>query len=451
MIFLHNTLTGKREKFKPIRGKRVGFYTCGPTAYDYAHIGNLRTYIFEDILKRTLLLNNFSVRHVMNITDVDDKTIKKSLEENKPLKVLTSRYAKAFKEDLKKLNIVRPDKFAPATLYIKEIISAIKKLIEKKFAYQKGSSVYFRIKKFSGYGQLSRIRQRDLKTGATVDVDEYDKDNPADFVLWKARTEKDGNNFWKSPWGNGRPGWHIECSVIAAKELGQPFDIHAGGVDLIFPHHENEIARAEAVSGKRFVNYWLHGEHLLVDGQKMAKSLNNFLTLRDLEERGFSSLVYRYFVMQAHYRSKLNFTWQALSAAQNALKKIWVAARDLPVPRGKCGELEKRFGAAIDDDLNMPEALAVLWELLKSNYPKQAVAASLLRFDKVLGLDISRYLSRKLKLPKRVSDILKKRDKARRANDWTTADNLRKKLARMGYEVEDTPEGCRVVKSTFAT
>ena len=442
---LYNTLSRKKEKFKPIKKGRVSLYACGPTVYDFAHIGNLRTFIFEDVLKRALIMNKFSVRHVMNITDIDNKTITGSLRQKEPLKKFTGRYAKFFKDDIKKLNILAPTKFAPATVYIKEMVSAVEKLLKKGVAYEKDGSIYFSLKKFPQYGRLSNLDKRELKLGATIDEEDYEKENSADFVLWKAWKEEDGPIFWETSLGKGRPGWHLECAIIANKELGASIDLHAGGVDLIFPHHENEIAEAESLTGKKFVRYWLHGEHLLVDDRKMSKSLKNFYTLRDLEEKGFNFLAYRYFVMQAHYRSKLNFTWEALSASQNALNKIYDMARGLPAQSGKCADLEKKFVAAIDNDLNIPECLAVLWELLKSNCPAPAKAASLLKFDEVLGLDIKKYLGKKIKIPKQILELAKKRDLARKEKDWKTADDLRVKIKEMGYEVEDTSEGTKIV------
>jgi cysteinyl-tRNA synthetase len=456
---LYNTLTKKKENFKPLHGKSAGLYTCGPTVYDYAHIGNLRTFIFEDILKRALLASDYKARHIMNITDIDDKTIEASAKHGELLKKFTSRYADFFKADVKKLNIIPPARFAPATQYIKKMISAVEILIKKGLAYKKDGSVYFKISAFKNYGRLSGLESRELKIGATIDVEDYDKENPADFVLWKARQKKDGEVFWNSPWGKGRPGWHLECAVIAAAELGSTFDIHAGGVDLIFPHHENEIAEAEGLSGKIFARFWLHGEHLLVDGKKMSKSLKNFYTLRDLEARGINPLAYRFFVLQAHYRSKLNFTWEALGAADNALKKIYAAARELPNgspplqggvrgggSRKRLSELEKKFSEAINDDLNTPECLAVLWELLKSDYPSNAKAETLLKFDKVLGLDIKKYLGKKIKVSKEVLELVKKRESARAAKDWKQADNLRAEIEKLGFEVEDTPAGAKLLE-----
>lgn len=454
---LYNTLTRKKEKFKPLRGKSVGLYTCGPTVYDYAHIGNLRTFIFEDVLRRALAGDGFFIRHIMNITDIDDKTIEASARKGEPLQEFTARYTDFFKADIKKLNILPPKKFAPAAAYVKKMISAIAILMKNGAAYEKDGSVYFKLSSFKNYGRLSQLNKRELKNGATVDAEDYDKENPADFALWKAWQKKDGKVFWQSPWGKGRPGWHLECAVIAKTELGDSFDIHAGGVDLIFPHHENEIAEAESLTKKPFAKFWLHAEHLLVDDKKMSKSLKNFYTLRDLEARGINPLAYRYFVLQAHYRSKLNFTWEAVSAADNALKKIYAAARELSKPkigfhsslklrRTGGAELENKFKAAIDDDLNTPEALAVLWELLKSDNPPSAKAETLLKFDEVLGLDIKKYLGKKIKPPKEVLMLVKKRETARKNKDWKTADRLRAEIEKLGFEVEDTSAGPKILK-----
>jgi len=438
---LYNTLTRRKEEFKPIRGKSVGIYACGPTVYDYAHIGNLRTYIFEDILRRALEVEGYAVRHIMNITDIDDKTIEASAKKRESLKTFTVRYADFFKADIKKLNILLPKKFASATQYVKKMISAVEVLIKKGMAYEKDNSVYFKISSFKNYGRLSGLKNQDLKLGATIDADNYDKENPADFVLWKAWQKKDGEVFWNSPWGKGRPGWHLECAVIAETELGSPFDIHAGAVDLIFPHHENEIAEAESLTKKSFAKFWLHGEHLLVDNQKMSKSLKNFYTLRDLDSRGINPLAYRYFTLQAHYRSKLNFTWEALFAANNALQKIYAEARGMGSPKGKCADFENKFQEAVEDDLNMPQAIAVLWEMLKSDCSKNAKAACLLKFDEVLGLDIKKYLSKKIETPKKILELVKKREAAREKKDWKSADKLRAEIKKLGFEVEDTERG----------
>ncbi|MEK7481885.1 MAG: cysteine--tRNA ligase, partial [Patescibacteria group bacterium] len=317
MIKFFNTLTRKKQIFKPLYDKRVGLYTCGPTVYDYAHLGNLRTYIFEDILRRTLKYNGYKIKQVMNITDVEDKIIGKMRQENKKLPEITEPYTKIFFGDLKKLNIEKAEVYPKATGHIKEMIVLIKKLMAKKIAYQgEDGSIYFNIAKFKNYGRLSQLKKRELKTGVRIFADEYNKEQAQDFVLWKAK--KIGELFWPSPFGEGRPGWHIECSAMSVKYLGKTLDIHAGAVDLIFPHHENEIAQSEAAFGKKFANFWLHAEHLLVNGQKMAKSLNNFYTLRDLENknlprsdakhllRRFNPLAFRYLALTSHYRSKLN-------------------------------------------------------------------------------------------------------------------------------------------------
>ncbi len=446
MLNIYNTLSHKIEEFQPLKKGAVGLYTCGPTVYNFAHIGNLRSYIFEDVLKRALIFNDFKVKHIMNLTDIDDKTIKASQEAKQTLKDFTTIYTRAFKDDIAKLNILPPTKYAPATQYIKPMVALVQKLLKNGVAYEKNGSIYFSIKKFKNYGCLARLDFFGLKVGARVDVDNYEKDNPADFVLWKAWTPKDGDAFWKTPLGKGRPGWHIECSAISAKELGQPFDIHAGGVDLIFPHNENEIAQAEAATNKQFVKYWLHGEHLLVENQKMAKSLNNFFTLQDLETKKFNPLAFRYLLLTAHYRSKLNFTWESLRGAQNALESIYLQIRNWDKPKNDCAEFEQKFSDAINNDLNTPEALAMVWNLVKSDYPTSAKAASLLKFDKILGLDFKKYLGKKEKILPGIAKLLSARAKARVAKDWKKSDELRKKIEEFGYSIEDTAEGQKILK-----
>lgn len=454
MLHLFNTLTRQIEEFKPLNARRVGLYTCGPTVYNFAHLGNLRTYIFEDILKRVLLYQGLKVKQVMNLTDVDDKTIKASREAKQSLKSLTDKFTKLFKQDIKELNILSPTLYAPTTHYILEMVQVVEKLLKKGVAYQKEGSIYFSINKFKDYGRLSQLDKRELKVGARVDADEYEKENPADFVLWKAWTAKDGRVFWRTKLGQGRPGWHLECSAISITELGQPFDIHAGAVDLIFPHHENEIAQSEAAAGRKFVNYWLHGEHLLVEGQKMAKSFHNFYTLRDLEERGFHPLAYRYLVLTAHYRSQLNFTWESLAAAQSALNKLYAAVRDWKresriTIRQLTDELrtefEKKFIEAVNDDLDMPRALSVLWEMIDSSLPASVKAELILDFDRVLGLDIKKYLGKKIKIPQTVRKLAAEREKARQAKDWVKADEIRRRIEAKGFMVEDTADGPRLI------
>ena len=321
MVRLYNFLTRKKEVFRPLRKDWVGLYTCGPTVYNYAHIGNLRTYIFEDVLRRTMEYAGYKIKHVMNITDVDDKTIRDSSAAGESLKKFTEFYTKEFFKDLKSLNILPALEYPLATKHIPLMIKLIEKLLEKRLAYKIGGSVYFDVSKFKYYGKLSRLKKRDLKIGARVDTDEYAKKSGEDFVLWKAK--KESEPFWDSPFGKGRPGWHIECSAMSMKYLGASFDIHAGGVDLLFPHHENEIAQSQGATGKKFAKYFLEGEHLLVDGKRMAKSAGNFFTLRGLEKKGFNPSAFRYLTLSAHYRSQLNFTWESLRAAENSLKRIY--------------------------------------------------------------------------------------------------------------------------------
>lgn len=451
MLKLFNTLTRQTQEFKPLKPKQAKLYTCGPTVYNYAHMGNLRTYIFEDILKRVLTWNGLTVRHIMNLTDVDDKTILNSQAQKETLKKFTNRYTKIFQGDIKLLNILPPAKFAPATHYIKEMVKLVQILLKKGVAYQKDGSTYFSIKNFPAYGRLSGLIQKDLKINARVDNDEYDKADPSDFVLWKAWTERDGNVFWKTTLGKGRPGWHLECSAISSTELGQPFDIHAGAVDLIFPHHENEIAQSEAAYDKPLAIYWLHGEHLLVDNQRMAKSLHNFYTLRDLETKNFSPLAYRLFILGAHYRAKINFTWEALQASQNALNNLYTACREIPKPKPTDQPDHttlQKFNDVINNDLNTPQALAIVWELLKSNLPDGVKSQTLLRFDAVLGLDVKKYLNKKIKIsvPPAVKKLLTERQDSRLAKNWAEADRLRKEINRFGWEVEDTAAGSNLKK-----
>ncbi|KKR98207.1 MAG: Cysteine-tRNA ligase, partial [Candidatus Magasanikbacteria bacterium GW2011_GWC2_41_17] len=307
-------------------------------------------------------------------------------------------------------------------------------------------SIYFCLAKFPNYGRLARLKNQELKSGARVNVDDYEKENPADFVLWKKWTPKDGKVFWNTPLGKGRPGWHLECSAISATELGQPLDIHAGGVDLIFPHHENEIAQSETATGKPFVKYWLHGEHLLVEGQKMAKSLNNFFTLHDLEAKKFNPLAFRYLLLTAHYRSKLNFTWESLQAAQNALESIYLQIRDWDKPKVGCAEFEEKFFNAINNDLDTPRTLAIMWEMIKSPLPSAAKAQSLLKFDKILGLDFKKYIGKKEKISTAIKKLLDERVKARQEKDWEKSDELRKEIEKIGYSVEDTSQGQKILK-----
>jgi len=374
-ICLFNTLTRKKEKFKPLTDSEVKIYTCGPTVYDYAHIGNFRAFIFEDLLKRWLVYRGFKVTHIMNLTDIDDKTIKGSQKQGIPLNKFTEFYVEAFFEDIKKLNIQAADKYPKATEHIPEMVALIKTLMTKGVAYKgEDDSIYFSVNKFSEYGKLSKIKVGELKTGARVSQDEYAKEEARDFALWKAWTPEDGEVFWETELGKGRPGWHIECSAMSTKYLGATFDIHCGGIDNMFPHHENEIAQSEAATDKKFVNYWMHNEHLQVEGKKMAKRLGNFYTLRDLLSKGYDPIAIRYLLMSTHYRQQFNFTFEGLESAKNAVDRLRNFMRRLKETReqenqGKVtkfvDKLEEDFGNAMDDDLNIGIALAALFDFVR--------------------------------------------------------------------------------------
>lgn len=442
MLKLYNYLSRKVEEFKPISGRNVGMYTCGPTVYDYVHIGNWRTFVFEDILKRVLKSNGLDVVHVMNITDIDDKIIKKADEEKVDFKVITNKYEKSFNEDLSKLNIIPADYYPKATEHIDHMVTLIEKLLDMGFAYKAEDGVYFSVEKFEKYGKLSGLEKRQLKKGARVNEDQYDKENWSDFALWKFHQPRSSPGLepsWKAPFGKGRPGWHIECSEMSTDILGEHFDIHCGGVDLLFPHHENEIAQSEASTGKKFVDYWLEGEHLLVEGQKMSKSLGNIYTLADIAKKGFDPLAFRYLVLTAHYRSKLNFTWESLEGAQNALNNLRGEIAMWDDPKIGCSEFEGNFKEAINDDLDMPKAIANMWEMVKSDYPTSAKHQSVLVMDKVFGLGFEKV--ERSELPKGANVLIEKREKLRKEGRFKESDKIRQKLLGMGVEVEDSPSG----------
>ncbi len=442
MLKIYNTLLHQVEEFRPQNDSKVLMYTCGPTVYDHMHIGNLRTFVFSDILVRSLKLNGFSVESVENITDIDDKIIKRAKEQEKSLNQISEEFTKYFLEDVQKLNILVPTHQPKATEYISQMADYIKTLIDKGFAYrEQDGSVYFDISKFDDYGRLSGLDKRELKTGTRLLSDEYTKDDVQDFALWKAVPEGETGSY-KTDLGWGRPGWHIECSVMSQTLLGEKIDIHAGGIDLVFPHHENEIAQSEAKTGEKpFVRYWVHGAHMLVDGKKMSKSLNNFYTLSDLEKKGFDPLALRYLYLQTHYRQEMNFTWEALEAAQNALDKLRKEIVSYDEPRVGCAALEQEFLEAVNDDLNMPKALAILWKVVNSDYPSSAKAESILKFDKVLGLslEISKEIlkSREKKMPEDVKELLLKREKLRKEKKYDEADKIREQIIEMGFRVED--------------
>lgn len=423
------------------------FYACGPTVYNFAHIGNLRTFLFEDFLRRTLEYLGFSVSEVMNITDVDDKTIKAAAGKMTEFSALTRKFEQAFFSDLAELNIKKPSQSTRATEYIEEIVQFVSDLIEKGYAYKgDDGSIYFSIEKFAPYGKLSNLDKSGIKAGARVSQDEYTKENPADFVLWKAWDEDDGEIFWQTVLGKGRPGWHIECSAMSQEKLGDEIDIHAGGVDLIFPHHENEIAQSEARSGKRFVSYWLHAEHLLVDGKKMSKSLGNVYLLKDIKNRGFSPLDFRYLCLSAHYRDKLNFTWDSLEAAKNALLRARKIISSLPNGKESASsDYLSKFKAALEKDLNTPEALAVFWTMIRDNEISAGVKkASALEMDKVFALNLDK--PDEFDIPDEIEKLLLERQAAREKRDFELADKLRSQIEGLGFEIEDLGNSSKVYK-----
>ena len=462
-IYFFNTLTRRKEKFVPLEKGKVKMYTCGPTVYDFAHIGNFRAFVFEDLLRRWLEYCGYKVIHVMNITDVDDKTIAAARKKGISLREYTEHYTQAFFEDITALNIEKAHYYPRATEHIPEMVALIKKLLEKGYAYRgEDGSIYYAISKFKDYGKLSKIRVKELKPGARVKVDEYGKEEAHDFALWKAWDEEDGDVFWETELGKGRPGWHIECSAMSMKYLGETFDIHCGGVDNIFPHHENEIAQSEAATGKQFVRYWLHNEYLLVEGRKMSKRFGNYYTLRDLLAKGYDPKAIRYLLMSTHYRQQLNFTFEGLEAAKNAVDRLTnFMYRLLDADGEGCGEkigslmenVQKRFEEAMCDDLNIAVALAAIFNFVRevnklmdnnklSRGEAEQVYELMMRFDKVLGV-IGEVKKEEGKLPKEAEELIRKREEARKVRDWETADKIRERLKAMGVIVEDTPQGVK--------
>ncbi len=458
MLKLYNSLTRKIEEFKPINPDLVGFYACGPTVYDYPHIGNLRTMILNDLIRRTLEFDGYQVKHIMNITDVghlsgdedfaEDK-MEKSAKTIDDVMKIAHRYTEAFLQDLEALNIIPPHVMPAATEHIKQQIEMIKTLIEKGFAYESDEAVYFDVSKFSQYNQLTGQKLDDMLLGARQEVvKDPKKKNPIDFVLWFKAAGRYANHIqrWDSPWGEGFPGWHIECSAMSREYLGETIDIHSGGIDLKFPHHTNEIAQSETSTGKKFVNYWVHGEHLLLDKTKMAKSAGTFLTLPGLVDNGFNPLAFRYLVLTSHYRSKLNFTGDGLQAAQNALNNLYqeISTWD---PAGKLiPAFDKQFNDAINNDFETPQAIAVVWDLVKSENPTADKLATLIKFDKVLGLKIKEVWEAAKILPEVVTVLVRQREDARKMKDFKKADELRLAIEENGFLVEDTPDGYRLKK-----
>ncbi|MEI7792079.1 MAG: cysteine--tRNA ligase [Candidatus Berkelbacteria bacterium] len=436
---LYNTLSAKIEEFKTIEGKKIRMYTCGPTVYDTAHIGNLRKYLCDDILVRLLKFEGSEIKRVMNITDIDDKTIKRAEGVKKDFDILIRKYENQFLADLDSLNVLRPDKVTRATEYVEDMAAFVEDLLKKGFAYKTSDgSVYFSLEKFPSYGELSKLDKREIKVGARINSDEYEKENPSDFVIWKAWDEADGEIFWNTSLGKGRPGWHLECSTMSMKELGETIDIHTGGIDNIFPHHENEIAQSEARSGKKFVNFWVHSEMLMVDSRKMSKSLNNFYKLADIIEKGYSPMDFRYLVLTAQYRSKLNFTWDGLESAKNSRARLVRLVQEFAkADKGEANEgYIAKFKTYLENDIDLPNAIAVLWEVARDeSIFAGSRYATMLRFDEVLGLKLGEKDA--LEIPANILEIANERKAARENKDYAKSDELRDKIAALGYIIED--------------
>ena len=469
---LFNTLSRSVQEFAPLdpAGKKVGMYCCGPTVYDFAHIGNWRTFVFADLVRRTLEFSGYDVHHVMNITDIEDKIIKGVRENKTTLREFTGKYETAFLDDLKALNCKEPHVKPRATEYIAEIISLIEKLIARGIAYKANDgSVYFSIEKYRGcgcnYGQLLKLNFDEMRAGERVSADEYEKESVADFALWKARVPDDGDIFWPSPFGEGRPGWHIECSAMSMKVLGESFDLHLGGEDLKFPHHEDEIAQSEGATGKPFVKYWLHGAHLLVEGKKMSKSLGNYFTLRDLQAKGFTGREVRYLLLTAHYRETFNFTLEGLHGAKTALARIDECIGKLRERAAEMLALEKNPGAnssvsllpsfttALQEDLNISGAWGAVFEwireinrrLAEHSLSPTAAERALLEWskvDSVLGIGAKF----ETEIPAEILALAEARTVAKKAKDFKRADTIRDELKAKGWVIEDSPKGTKLKK-----
>ncbi len=459
MLKLYNSLTRKLEEFRPLRPGQAGLYTCGPTVYHHAHIGNLRTMLLGDLVRRTLEFEGLKVNQIMNITDVghltsDSDTGEDKMEKNASTVAdvlsLAQKYTDSFVGNLQALNVEPPAQMPKASEHIAEQIEMIRELIEKGFAYESTDAVYFDITKFPEYTQLVGQSLDQMMLGARQEVvKDPNKKSPYDFVLWFKAVGRYANHIqrWESPWGVGFPGWHIECSAMSKKYLGSHFDIHIGGIDLKFPHHTNEIAQSESANGEKFVNYWMHGEHLLINEGRMGKSEGNFLGLAEVIEKGFNPLAFRYLVLTSHYRSKLNFSWDSLQAAQNALNNLYAEVSSLDEAAGSAEKFEQAFQEALEADLNMPQAVAVVWDLLKNDeIPSSAKLASLLKFDQILGLKLNEAWSIGRNIPASVKQLVKDRNAARDAKDFKKSDDLRNQIEQAGFTLEDTIDGQRLKK-----
>lgn len=436
---LYNTLTRKKEIFKPIKEDKVGIYGCGPTVYNYVHIGNHRTNLLNDFIRRSLKFLGYKVTFVMNTTDVDDKTIKGSKKEKSSLKDFTRRYEKIFLEDIQSLNIEKPDYMPRATENITEMIKLIKELLCKNYAYKTSDGIYFSVKKFKDYGKLAQLKNINA-VKERISNDEYDKENIRDFALWKFYTKEDGDVFWETDIGKGRPGWSIECSAMSMKILGETIDIHTGGADLVFPHHTNEIAQSECVTGKKFVNYWIHGGMLTMK-EKMSKSLGNVIYLKDIIEKNYSPLDYRYFCLSKHYRAPLEFSWENLTAAKNSLRRLKNILNELKKSEQKANQknidlAKKQFIKFINDDFNLSRGLAYTWEILRDERLTDSEKYKIvLEFDKVFGLDLEK--EEEINVSKEIKDLIEKRKKAKAEKDFTTADKYRDEIKEKGFSIED--------------
>jgi cysteinyl-tRNA synthetase len=469
-IRLHNTLSGKTEPFVPLNPGEVRMYTCGPTVYDYAHIGNYRTFVFQDILRRFLKSRGFRLNHVMNLTDVDDRIIANATAAGVSIRDYTEKYVQAFFDDCKTLSIEAPEHWIRATDHIEDMVKLIERLRRKTFTYDSEGSIYYRIAKFPAYGKLSKIDLSGIQAGARVDVDRYEKESARDFAVWKA--PKPGEHFWETEIGNGRPGWHIECSAMAMKYLGETLDIHTGGIDLAFPHHENEIAQSEAATGKPFVRYWLHAEHLLVEGEKMSKSLGNFFTLRDLFEKSYKPSTVRFLLASVPYRKQLNFTFDGLQQAANSVERLRNFAARLKQEKFPAGKRKgaaasvehaaEEFDAGLSDDLNTARALAAVFDLVretniamdKGDFRQGDVAdvqKLLASFDQIFAV-LTDMDAEKLRVlgygaegdgpsDAEVEKLIAERQAARQRRDFAASDRIRKELAERGILVEDTRDG----------
>ncbi|MDQ2933179.1 MAG: cysteine--tRNA ligase [bacterium] len=446
-IKIYNTLSKEIETFKPLIKGEVSMYHCGPTVYDTPHIGNYRTFVLNDLIRRIFEYNEYTVHQAMNITDVDDKIIRRVQEEKTSLKEFTGKYESLFLEELKSLNILLPTHLIRATEYIPAMVELIEDLLKKGIAYKADDGVYMNIGKVKNYGQLAHLKiENETEDHARISNDEYDKENPHDFALWKFKSKNDGDVSWSAPFGEGRPGWHIECSAMALKVLGPQIDIHTGGMDLIFPHHTNEIAQSESATGQQFVTYWMHGAFMNTNDEKMAKSQGNFAKLETLKEETISPLAFRYWLLTAHYRSPINFTLEAVSGAQNALIKLLTAVSNFPDGGSVSVDYKSRFLTLVNDDLDMPKAVALVWELIKDSDVADAdKRATLLDFDAVFGLNLGS-VNKVVEeaIPIEITVLAEAREEARKEKDWEKADALRNEIESRGFTVSDTAEGIRI-------